>query len=364
MKKSFLCVFLTLACLLVGCKEEEPCGEFGVSYDATNIVVAAGETLRIDLSLNNVETVEVISVTQGWSAQVAGSVLSITAPATLTENNRIGELVLRATCPCGETRDYTIDCTASKVVVLTFEDTDAQFPSYTITGCGKSIGEWSDLIDDVQYGGALLYNDYTTTGYCWHDAGNTELASAVIDGGPYWNGGHAVSDYYNADYSTATYETQLEVSTGMVGAAGHNGSKNFCVQNGYVDENSYKTVVPYFYFADGVERVVKSMYIVNTNYVLNSLRNGDSFSTPATDATWYKIVATGYSSDGTITGTSEFMLCNGKDNIVDEWTEWNLSALGKVLKIEFNLRASDDLNGQFGLTVPSYFAYDDVTVIM
>lgn len=249
-----------------------------------------------------------------------------------------------------------------EIRVLTFEDADAKFSPYTIAGCGYTITTWSDLIDEPQYGGPLTYNDYSYTGYEWCDTGNTEIASGIIDGGAYWNGGHAISDYYMEDCAQATYETQFAVSTGTVGAAGHNGSKNFCVQNGYVDDKSWKTVVPYFYFADGVARVVDHMFVVPTSYVYNSLLNGDGFSTPAGDDTWYKIVATGYDANDQATGTAEFMLCNGKDNIVSEWTKFDLSKLGKVVKIEFNLVGSDDLVGDYGLNCPAYFAYDDVAV--
>lgn len=249
-----------------------------------------------------------------------------------------------------------------EIRVLTFEDADTKFAPYTIAGCGYTITTWSDLIDKSQYGGPLTYNDYSFTGYEWRDAGNTEIASGIIDGGAYWNGGHAISDYYMEDYTQATYETQFAVSTGTVGAAGHNGSKNFCVQNGYVDDKSWKTVVPSFYFADGVARVVDHMYVVPTSYVYNSLMNGDGFSTPAGDDTWYKIVATGFDANGSATGTAEFMICNGKDNIVSEWTKFDLSKLGKVVKIEFNLVGSEDLVGDYGLNCPAYFAYDDVAV--
>ncbi|MDE6225286.1 MAG: DUF4465 domain-containing protein, partial [Muribaculaceae bacterium] len=48
------------------------------------------------------------------------------------------------------------------------------------------------------------------------------------------------------------------------------------------------------------------------------------------------------------------------DNIVMDWTKWDLSVLGKVAKIEFNILGSSD-NGA-GFSQPAYFAYDDVTV--
>lgn len=43
-----------------------------------------------------------------------------------------------------------------------------------------------------------------------------------------------------------------------------------------------------------------------------------------------------------------------------EWTKWDLSVLGKVAKVDFNITGSSD-NG-YGFSQPAYFAYDDVAV--
>lgn len=104
------------------------------------------------------------------------------------------------------------------------------------------------------------------------------------------------------------------------------------------------------------------MYVVNTCYTLNSLYYGDSFAKPATADSWFKIVAYGYDADGRKTGSTECFLCNGSANIVEEWTKFDLSVLGSVTKIEFNIMGSSDLCGDYGLNTPAYFAYDDVAV--
>lgn len=363
MKKiSFIAIIASL--FIFSACEKDRCVNVCVEYNTSDTLVASGDCHVVPLVLHDVVSLDIVSVSDGWSARLNESALLVDAPDNVVEDNKKGYVELSATCVCGEQQRYTLHFTACIMSMLTFEDCDARFETFVIDGCGATISQWSDLIDDVQYGGSLLYNNLEYTGYKWHDAGNTELASGIIEGGVYWNGGHAISNYYSADYTLSTYETQLEVAVGAVGSAGNNGSQNFCVHNGYVDENSYKTIVPSFYFADGVARIVKSMYVVNTAYTLNSLRNGDAFSSAATDASWYKITATGYGVDNNVTGTAEFYLCNGKDNIVDEWSEWQLSSLGRVVKVEFNLSASPDLNSQFGLTVPTYFAYDDVTVLL
>ncbi|MBR4046365.1 MAG: DUF4465 domain-containing protein, partial [Alistipes sp.] len=145
---------------------------------------------------------------------------------------------------------------------------------------------------------------------------------------------------------------------------GNNGSANFAVHNGYSDffnSQIYDASLQTLEFADGVERVIDHMYLMNTCYVLNSLTYGDGFNSPATETTYIKIVAYGYNANDEETGSVEFALCeNGVP--VTEWTKWDLSSLGKVAKVAFNFSASEDQIGSYGMNCPAYFAYDDVAV--
>ena len=48
---------------------------------------------------------------------------------------------------------------------------------------------------------------------------------------------------------------------------------------------------------------------------------------------------------------------------IQEWSLWDLSGLGNVLRVEFNLVGSDELYASgYGLGAPGYFAYDNVAV--
>ena len=246
---------------------------------------------------------------------------------------------------------------------LSFEDADAQFTGYTLYG-GAEINTWSDLIDDMQYGGSLTYTDYMNDVYYWYDEGNTELYHAFAT--PYWGGGHVISNYVIEDYKNLPdgywgwYELQMANPIG-----GHNGSANFAVHNGYSDffnSQLYDASLAGFEFADGVERVVDHMYVTNINYVLNSLTYGDGFNMPATEDTYLKVIAYGFNAADEKVGELEFYLCNGASNILKTWQKWDLSALGKVAKIAFNITASADQVGSYGLNCPAYFAYDDVAV--
>ena len=248
--------------------------------------------------------------------------------------------------------------------VLTFEDEDTKFTPYSLDYANKTISKWSDLVDDVQYGGTLTYNNYGEATYYWYDENNTEIEHSFTT--PYWGGGHAISNFVIENYETLPngyygwYELQFATPIG-----GHNNSKNFCVHNGYQDDyNSqiYDGKLAWFSFKGGKEQVVDHMFVTNTCYVLNSLMYGDGFNSPATDDTWVKIVAYGYNANEEEVGTSEFYLCNTGRRFVTDWQKWDLSSLGKVNKIVFNFAASDDQIGSYGLNCPAYFAYDDVAV--
>lgn len=261
---------------------------------------------------------------------------------------------------------------------LSFDDGTEKFEPYTITGYDSSTDSyydhtvtlWSDLIDSPEYGGPLCYGDMGYMGemrgcdYHWYDEGNTYLASEFpVNYGSqvYWGGGHVVSSYASLDYTTyGSYEHQMTVY-GPEGAGGHNSSKNFGIHYGYIDGSEYNMteILPYFYFADGVERVIDHMWVNNSCYAISCFMDGNGLTAVIGEEDWVKITATGYDSAGSST-TAEFYLCNGPEQIVTEWTKWDLSSLGKVLKVEFNILGSSD-NG-YGFSQPSYFAYDDVAV--
>lgn len=265
-----------------------------------------------------------------------------------------------------------VDETPYDLRVLTFEDADYKGGANFAGG-----SDWTSLIDDPQYGGPLLYGSsgagVTTESeaYKWTDENNTMLSHVFpfnYNAYCYWGGGHAISNYGTGDIADyGGFETQLTVyKKGVSGltrtGAGHNGSDNFAVHYGYIDGSQYnKTeVLPAFSFTDGVERVVDHMYITNTTYALNCYIDGNGLTAKIGDGDWVKVVAIGYDANGKKTGETDIHLCNGPDNIVMDWTKWDLSVLGKVHKVAFNVTGSSD-NG-YGFSQPAYFAYDDVAV--
>lgn len=249
--------------------------------------------------------------------------------------------------------DNSVDYPYVHLKVLTFEDEDW-------TGGKNYVGgfNWSSLIDTPQYFGPMLYpTDWDAIPYQWYDRGNTYLSHKLPNGwgdNAYWGGGHAVSNYIEADLTKGTYMNQLAIPV----AAGHNGSKNFCVHNGF---SSYSGApVPALTFGDGNARVIDHMYVCPTTYLLRMLAIGDNYTKSLAEqkgSLW--ITATGYDVDGKVTGSVQFDLCkDGK--FISNWKKFDLTPLGKVLTVEFDMAGTD--TGTYGLNTPAYFAYDDVAV--
>ncbi len=114
-------------------------------------------------------------------------------------------------------------------------------------------------------------------------------------------------------------------------------------------------------FLDNVPRVIESVFVTNTSYVLNSLVNGDQYTTPMADDGYFFVEAIG-TNMGEITGIVRFYLANTRFNFVTNWTKWDLSALGEVTQVDFRLGGSKDLYGVYGFNVPRYVAIDDIAV--
>ena len=236
--------------------------------------------------------------------------------------------------------------------VLTFEDADY------VGSEGSTY--WSDFIPTSgQYGSGH-------GSYSWYDEGNTELLFYPVMGDFGYYAGHAgISNYVGSDWENEgnyMYDLQAYNVTG-----GHSG-ENFNTHFGYVDETAYgmNNTMPSFEFDDGVARVIDHMWVTNTTYVYNQLQAAGFGSTYVlSDESTYKIVAYGYDSldeDAEPVASTEFYLLDKGKKFVTEWTKWDLSPLGEVVKVAFNLVGSEDMVGDYGLSVPGYFAYDDVAV--
>jgi len=173
-------------------------------------------------------------------------------------------------------------------------------------------------------------------------------------GGGWWSwDGFAYSN--RSDTTTPGYENQFSAITG----AGFGGGGIYGVA--YATGQAATVLLP-----SGASPV--GVYVTNTTYAYLSMLNGDFFAkkfggASGADPDWFKLTATGYSGSNP-TGSAEFYLADFRfddptqDYIVDEWTWFDLTALGNADRIVFSLSSSDV--GQWGMNTPAYFALDNL----
>ena len=229
-----------------------------------------------------------------------------------------------------------IGCTkdGDKTIMFTFEDV----PSNYLAGPTSE--------------GANTYEAYT--GY--HDPLTDirfDSEGGDYGGTKYWSSGIAISKW--TDKVTEGYINQCSVYSD----GGHSGSDVFGV--------SYGSTSVYFNTTDA-EYVIEEIWVVNSTYAALSMTNGDSFGAKIfsyADGDWFKLTIKGYKSNSTIeTGTVEFYLADFRTatspGIITNWSKVDLTSLGKVHSIKFELSSSDV--SAWGMNTPDYFCIDDIVV--
>ena len=250
--------------------------------------------------------------------------------------------LLLATVACTNTDDNT------KTIILDFE------------GAG-----WNAL--SATTAGAEYSSDLVTGGYAWMDAGSGLASEALIDdsyGYTYIRSGMLVSSYNSAAYATyGDYSKDLYVynpdSNSTTSGGGYDGSDNFLIVVGNYDETSNGDERAEMHFADGKARKVLGCYVNYTTYFLNIAKNGNPFSPALAEGDAIKLTATGYNAIGAETG-SAYMTFARWDHFIEDWTAWDLSALGEVVSIKFNITGGPAT--EWGMTTPKYFAIDNITI--
>ena len=264
--------------------------------------------------------------------------------------------------------------------VLTFEDEDAKFEPYTLDFADVNITTWSDLIAQVQYDDYILgYGAWSNicvptddSHYCWYDKNNTFLAHDFplnYDSYCFAGGGHAISNYASNNYfDHGNYMYQLTVYNQNVNGlvrqgGGHNASNNFAMHYGYYDNSGWnqttEDALPAIYFKDGIARIIDHLWVNLSTYEYYCLYEGNGLTDPLGEGDYVIIEAIGHKEDGTIARIS-IRVADLQNGVIDDWTKWDLSSLGKVKKVHFNIIGTND-NG-YGFSQPAYFAYDDVAV--
>jgi hypothetical protein len=200
-----------------------------------------------------------------------------------------------------------------------------------------------------------------------HSGSDMGTYSGFTSGGNYfvnfqysdWNfwEGFAYSNMTNT--TTAGYTNQFSAITGK----GVNGSANYAVA---FTSAWFQPAQTYNGVASGnYAQTVAGFYATNTTYAYLSMLNGDSFAKAFAAGDWFLLTVYGldanYEKSGSSVGfyLADFRPGTGNGYILKDWTWVDLTGLGPVYGLEFELTSSD--TGSYGMNTPAYFAMDDLT---
>lgn len=227
--------------------------------------------------------------------------------------------------------------------------------------------------EDAEFGDKVATSPATWTfmqeGYGWQDAATSLSHSSIFTfdyGYAIYGGGLTLSRYNTSDVVRfSTYESDLYAynskNDDAQSGGGANGSDTFLIAYGNYDPNvdAELDLRPTLTFADGVARRIVSCKVNSTAYFVNIAENGNPFSPAMKDGEEIRIYATGYDAQGR-EGKTISMSFARKGDLIKQWTTWNLTELGKVLTVKFNILGGN--SNEWGMTTPKYFAIDDIAV--
>ena len=139
------------------------------------------------------------------------------------------------------------------------------------------------------------------------------------------------------------------------------GSANFAVAN---NSSRGRALVAF-----GSPVTVSGAYFTNVTYAFHAIVGGDDgagfVKGPFADGDWFRLDVIGLDETGGESGRVPIYLSdyrNGAQVTVDDWTWSDLSTLGFVSGLEFEMTSTD--TGDFGMNTPAYFAMDNLTFVV
>lgn len=125
-------------------------------------------------------------------------------------------------------------------------------------------------------------------------------------------------------------------------------------------------------FSDGAEYQIPYLQVCPSSYVFGCIAARNPFGCPTSlreAKGYFSLLAYGYDAQGQPTNGGkpvEFFFCDFRTTatpVIDYrtgWSDWGLSALGKVNKVRFDFDGSDV--GEYGLNTPAYACLDNFMI--
>lgn len=204
--------------------------------------------------------------------------------------------------------------------------------------------------------------------------------SLVVPSSGYWNGSDASGSFTSGILKFSNdYNSAWQTWSGFCYA-----QKNDVITQGFENQysvfdpkngnNKYALFFPpygsdiFAVFPDNESHVIQSIDLCNSTYAALTMKNGDAFSKKfganGTDQDWFKVTINGYNISGAKVGSIDVYLADfrfsdtAKDYILNKWTTFDLTSLGKINKLTFEFASSD--TGTYGINTPTYVCLDNI----
>jgi hypothetical protein len=219
-------------------------------------------------------------------------------------------------------------------------------------GFTQSVVTFEDLTlpPNSHYTGSDLLGGFTSNGVFFENTYDSNFG--------FWSGGFIYSN--SNDTTTAGFTNDYSAITGI----GANGGGNYALNYyGNIDFTNPK--------------VVSSIAVTNSTFAYLSMLNGDDFAKQFGDSLnangendgsngedFFRLRILGRDQNSTITDSVIVYLAdyrfsdNSQDYILKEWLTVDLTALGAIQFLEFELTSTD--NSAWGMNTPAYFALDNL----
>jgi len=234
-------------------------------------------------------------------------------------------------------------------LVLSLTNINAQtvsdFENLTLTS--NSFWDGSDM--SGTHNNALFSSTFTSADAIFENVFDTTWGFPG-----YWLSGFS---YSNMTDSTTTTGPGNKYSSRA--GSGYGNSTNYIVSN-----NNTTIVLT----GTAANNIVSGFFVTNGTYTANSMRDGDSFAkkfggTSGNDADWFLLTIKGFTggnltSDSVNSYLADYRFPNNtQDYIVKDWQWVDLTSLGAIDSVYFELSSSDV--GSFGMNTPSFFCIDN-----
>ncbi len=249
---------------------------------------------------------------------------------------------------------------------------DARKLRFSLSSSDNSYGYMNTpgyfCIDDLNGEKPYDYLPVTTAGFEDIKLDSKGYYNGSDQKGSFLSGNFRFFNNYNAEWNSWTgfaASSKNDVTT-----PGWNNQYSAITGKGVAETPNYAVVYPApistITFKD---TVVSGLYVTNSTYAYLSMKNGDDFAkkfggVTGNDSDYLILQIEGFNSENQSTGIVEFYLAdftysiNSYDYIIDTWKWVNLNKLGRISKLQFSLRSTD--NSNWGMNTPGYFCIDNL----